>query len=76
MVNRMRATRAHRDNRRSHHALEGMRLSTCPVCNSAHIRHVACENCGKYRGKMVLDVQAQIAKREKKMKAREATAVK
>ena len=76
MVNRMRATRAHRDNRRAHHALKDIRLSTCADCGSAHMRHVACANCGKYRGRVVIDVQAKIAKREKKIKAKEAVAAK
>ena len=71
MVNRMRATRAHRDNRRSHHALTAVRLSACADCGTPHVRHTACSNCGKYRGRIVIDVQSVIAKKEKKMKERE-----
>lgn len=71
MVNRMRATRAHRGNRRSHHALKDMRLSACPNCTTPHIRHTACTNCGQYRGRIVIDVGARISKRQTKMKKRE-----
>ncbi|MFA6552392.1 MAG: 50S ribosomal protein L32 [Candidatus Paceibacterota bacterium] len=67
MVVRMRATRAHRDNRRSHHALIAGRLSKCPNCNNLHLRHTVCANCGKYRGRQVLDVHSKLAKREKKV---------
>lgn len=68
---RMRSTRSHTGNRRSHHALKEPRLSTCKECNSAHVRHHACENCGKYRNRVVIDVVAKIEKKEKKMKARQ-----
>jgi large subunit ribosomal protein L32 len=66
----MRATRSHRNNRRSHHALVGVRVSKCADCGTQHLRHRACLNCGKYRGRAVIDVKAQIEKKEKKIKAR------
>lgn len=71
MVNRMRANRSHRNNRRSHHALKDVRISSCQDCGNPHLRHTVCANCGKYRGRIVIDVQAAITKKEKKMKARE-----
>ncbi len=74
MVNRMRATRAHRDNRRSHHALTAIQTTLCSECNSPRLRHTACGNCGKYRGKTIIDMTARIAKVEKKAKAQTASA--
>ncbi|HEY4478675.1 MAG TPA: 50S ribosomal protein L32 [Candidatus Paceibacterota bacterium] len=71
MVNRMRATRAHRDNRRSHHALDDVRLSKCSNCSSMHIRHTLCTVCGFYRGKKIVDMTALIAKKAKKVKEKE-----
>jgi large subunit ribosomal protein L32 len=68
MVIRMRHTRAHTGNRRSHHALEGVRLSVCEKCSAPHVRHRACANCGTYRGNEVIDVMAKTVKREKKAK--------
>jgi len=66
----MRATRAHRDNRRSHHALDDVRLSKCPNCSSMHIRHTICTVCGSYRGKKIIDMTALVAKKAGKAKAK------
>ena len=68
MVVRMRHTRAHTGNRRSHHALQEPRLSKCENCGALHLRHHMCASCGKYRGKLVLDITAKAAKREAKRK--------
>lgn len=75
MVNRMRANRSHRDNRRSHHALVDVRLSKCVNCGSMHIRHTMCEKCGTYRGKKVVDMTAIVAKKAVRNK-KKAEAVK
>jgi len=70
MVVRMRHTRAHTGNRRSHHALTGPRLSVCPNCSANHLRHRVCSTCGQYRGKMMIDTVAlaekKAAKKEQK----------
>lgn len=70
MVIRMRHTRAHTANRRSHHALDGARLSKCAKCSALHTRHQVCTNCGTYRGKSVLKVVKSIAKTEKRAAAK------
>ncbi len=57
MVNRMRHNRSQRGSTRSHHALKGIALTKCSECNSPVIRHQACSNCGKYRGKVVIDLE-------------------
>ena len=64
----MRHTRAHTANRRSHHALANPRLSTCKDCGAQHLRHQMCANCGKYRGRVVIDVQAIMAKKQERFK--------
>lgn len=71
MVVRMRHNRAQRKNTRSHHALIERAIQVCPDCKSPVLRHTACLNCGKYKGKMVINVQAKIDKKAKKMKERE-----
>lgn len=71
MVVRMRATRAHRDNRRSHHALSNPTIASCE-CGAKHMRHRACDTCGKYRGRQVIDVVARTEKMQKRTKRKEA----
>ncbi|OGF90230.1 50S ribosomal protein L32 [Candidatus Giovannonibacteria bacterium RIFCSPLOWO2_02_FULL_43_11b] len=68
MVVRMRSTRSHTGNRRSHHALSHARFSICKDCGSAFEPHHMCRNCGKYKGRIVIDVKAIIAKKEKRRK--------
>jgi large subunit ribosomal protein L32 len=70
MVIRMRHTRSHRDNRRAHHALTGANLVICPECSSKMRKHTACPNCGKYKKREVLNVNARIEKKEEKRKKR------
>lgn len=71
MVVRMRSTRAHRDNRRSHFALDEARSSKCAHCGALHRRHSACMACGYYRGSMVIDVKAAIDRKVTRKAKRE-----
>ena len=70
MVIRMRHTRSHTKNRRSHHAIKAPMLSECSNCGLLHRPHHMCLECGYYRGKLVIDVKAQKAKRAARMKAK------
>lgn len=71
MVIRMRHTRAHTANRRSHHAITAPRLSKCADCGAVSLRHNACGNCGKYRGRVVLDLSRRASRTAKKKAGRE-----
>jgi len=68
MTVRMRHTRAHTRNRRAHHAISAPELSKCKECGSLYVMHRMCENCGKYKGRMVIDVQSKIAKKAERIK--------
>lgn len=72
MVVRMRHTRAHTANRRSHHALKAQTLGKCE-CGAVRVSHRACPACGRYRGRVVVDVAAKAqAKAAKKSKVEKA----
>ncbi|MGYP001588821974 len=60
MVVRMRHTRAHTANRRSHHALVAQKLAVCE-CGAPRVSHRACAACGRYRGRVVTDFAAKAA---------------
>lgn len=63
MVVRMRHTRAHTANRRSHHALTEKALNKCE-CGAMRVSHRACPVCGRYNGRVAVDhtVKAKKAK--------------
>lgn len=65
---RMRHTKGHTGNRRSHHALKEPRLAKCTNCQTMHVLHTVCEQCGTYRGRKVVDVEANLAKKMERRK--------
>ena len=70
MVIRMRHTRAHTANRRSHHALKAPTLAICSNCSAKHRPHHACLDCGFYKGRMVVDMVAKKKAREERLQAK------
>jgi len=65
MVVRMRHTRAHTKNRRSHHKLSKPTLSTNEK-GVSHIRHRASAVTGTYKNRQVIDIDSKLAKMETK----------
>ncbi len=63
----MRATRAHRNNRRSHHALKALRVVVDSKTKTPHLRHRASLVTGMYRGKQVLTMKAPLKKAKGKV---------
>ena len=72
MVVRMRHTKSHTANRRSHHALAKTSFTKCENCSALKRRHTVCSSCGYYRGKKVLDLVKKAEKKVKKAKAQKA----
>lgn len=72
MVIRMRSTRSHTGNRRSHHALKATGIMACTKCKKPTLPHKLCANCGTYKGKEVVDVLKKVNRKQKKKKAAEA----
>ena len=61
MVVRMRHTRSHTANRRSHHALKGARVSVTKE-GTVHPRHKALLDGSPYRGRSVMDTTVRRTK--------------
>lgn len=70
MVNRMRHTRSHTKNRRSHHALLAPTLAVCKNCGANHRPHHMCLECGFYNGRQVMDLKAEKAKRDARLESK------
>lgn len=70
MVVRMRHTRSQRGKVRSHHFLKSGGITKCPDCGTACARHTACSNCGKYKGRVVLNLEVKSSKKAGKEKTK------
>lgn len=62
---RMRHTRAHSANRRSHHKVDGPTLSQDST-GASHLRHRVSPTTGMYKGRKVIDVKVKTKKEEAK----------
>ena len=76
MVIRMRHTKSHTANRRSHHALKNTNFAKCSNCEALKRRHTICAGCGFYRGKKAVDLVKKTEKRQAKKKKKKAEASK
>ena len=72
MVVRMRHTKSHTANRRSHHALVAKSFVKCSNCEALKRMHTVCKACGFYRGTKVLDLVKKTEKKQSKAKAKTA----
>lgn len=70
MVVRMRHTRAHTANRRSHHALSERAVVVCE-CGAPRVSHRACATCGRYKGRVVVDLAGKAAAKASRRGKRE-----
>lgn len=71
MVVRMRSTRSHTGNRRSHHALKNPALTIDSKTGTVHLRHRASAITGKYKNLVVIDMDKKAEKKAKKTKEKE-----
>lgn len=51
---------------RAHLALKKKTLNKCPKCAKAILPHTACDFCGTYKGREVIEVKSKVAKKIKK----------
>ena len=68
MVVRMRSTKSHRNNRRSHDSLSSPAVTLDKNTNVPHLRHRASLVTGQYKGRVVIDLQAKLAKKARRDK--------
>jgi len=66
MVVRMRSTKSHTANRRSHHALKAPKVVVDKNSGSTHLRHRIDMTTGMYKGRKVIDVVAKLTKKQEK----------
>ncbi len=53
-----RQSRARRDKRRTHDRLTTKSASICPHCGASILPHRVCKECGHYKGREVIEVDA------------------
>lgn len=56
--------------RRSHHALKAAKTVRCE-CGALRSPHTACPSCGKYNGRVVIDVLGRAKRQARRDKRRE-----
>jgi large subunit ribosomal protein L32 len=66
----MRRNRSQTAQRRSHHALTAAKLQKCE-CGALRQSHRACPSCGKYNGRVAIDVVGTAQRNARRTKRRE-----
>ncbi|MEK7452678.1 MAG: 50S ribosomal protein L32 [Patescibacteria group bacterium] len=56
--------------RRAHHALKSIPTSICSKCKNPVLSHTTCRNCGFYDGREIIDIVANLNKKEDKKKSK------
>ena len=56
---------------RMHKYIKRVVLSVCPKCRKPVLSHTVCKNCGYYKGAEVINVLAELTKKEKKTREKE-----
>lgn len=57
-VPKKKTSQARRDQRRAHHAIKAPGLVACPNCDEMRMPHRVCPNCGHYKGRAAVAVEA------------------
>ena len=66
----MRANKSKTGMRRSHAAISPSRASKCE-CGAMRLSHRACPSCGKYNGRVIIDIVARTKRDQRRTKRRE-----
>ena len=57
-VPKKKTSQARRDQRRAHHAMKKLNLVACPNCGELHVPHRVCPECGYYKNRTAVAVEA------------------
>jgi large subunit ribosomal protein L32 len=57
-VPKRKKSKSKRDKRRTHQKTSAPNLTNCPECGEAKLPHHACPSCGYYKGRKVVDTEA------------------
>lgn len=52
-------SKGRRNRRRAHDAIGRPKLVDCPTCHTLMMPHRVCPSCGQYRGRQVMDIEAE-----------------
>ena len=52
-------SKGRRNRRRAHDALPAVHMVACPNCGEMRLPHRVCLNCGTYRGRQIIAVEAE-----------------
>lgn len=74
MVQKKKRTKSQGRRRASHFALKKTGLSKCAQCSRSVLPHHACDYCGYYRGRQVMEVESKKLKQIKKEEKKKAKA--
>ena len=69
-VPKQRQTSGRSRRRRAQHSLKSIATSTCSECQRPILSHRACEFCGYYGGKKVLDIKVLTKSKKDKKEAK------
>ena len=58
-VPKRKTSKSKRDARRTHQKLTGIDTTTCPRCGEAKLPHHACQECGDYKGRTVINTDEE-----------------
>jgi large subunit ribosomal protein L32 len=70
-VPRHKHTRSKVGSSRMHKFIKPVHLNICPKCKKPVLSHTACLNCGYYKGSEVINVLADLTKKERKAREKQ-----
>jgi large subunit ribosomal protein L32 len=56
-VPKRKTSKSKRDKRRTHKKLTATAVTSCPQCGETVLPHHACQSCGSYKGRTVIETE-------------------